>query len=111
MQLKIDNLSKTIDKVNIKIQKMTELQNRFPDHGQVTRPRIDKLNSVHRQLTRTQRDIQYQIDRAYVIYKTEQEIEGTKQFTATAKALIQKADEALNIAKGMTEVIEESSNY
>jgi len=108
---KIDNLSKTIDEVNIKIQKLTDLQNRFPDHSQVTQPRIKKLHLVHNQLTKTQKDIQYQIDRAYVIYKTEQEIEGTKQFTATAKALIQKADEALDIAKTMTEVIEESINY
>ncbi|MDM8567539.1 hypothetical protein QUF74_18065 [Candidatus Halobeggiatoa sp. HSG11] len=109
--IKTVNLSKTIDEVNIKIQKMVELQNSFPDHSQVTQPRIDKWNNVKVKLTKTQKDVQFQIERAYVIYKTEQEIEGTKQFTATAKALIQKADEALNIAKGMTEVIEESTNY
>ncbi len=108
---KIDNLSKTIGEVDTKIQKLTELQNRFPDQSQVTQPRINKWNRVHTQLTRTQKDIQFQIERAYVLYKTEQEIEGTEQFTATAKALIQKADEALNIAKSMTEVIEESAHY
>jgi len=90
---------------------LTELQNRFPDHSQVTQPRIDKWNRIHTQLTQTQKEIQFQIDRAYVIYKTEQEIEGTQQFTATAQSLIQKADEALNIAKSITEVIEESANY
>ncbi|RKZ46554.1 MAG: hypothetical protein DRR16_20925 [Candidatus Parabeggiatoa sp. nov. 3] len=108
---KIDNLSKTIGEVDTKIQKLTELQNRFPDQKQVTQPRINKWNRVRTQLTRTQKDIQFQIERAYVIYKTEQEIEGTEQFTATAKALIEKADEALNIAKSMTEVIEESAHY
>jgi hypothetical protein len=100
-----------IGDVETKIQKLTELQNRFPDQSQVTQPRIDKWNRVHTQLTRTQKEIHFQIERAYVIYKTEQEIEGTQQFTATAKALIQKADEALKTAKSMTEVIEESANY
>jgi hypothetical protein len=109
--IKINNLSKTISEVDTKIQKLTELQNRFPDHSQVTQPRLEKWNRIHTQLTQTQKEIQFQIDRAYVIYKTEQEIEGTQQFTATAQSLIQKADEALNIAKSMTEVIEESANY
>jgi len=108
---KIDNLSKTIGEVDTKIQKLTELQNLFPEQSQVTQPRIDKWNRVHTQLTQTQKDIQFQIERAYVLYKTEQEIEGTQQFTATAQSLIQKADEALNIAKSMTEVIEESTHY
>ncbi|MEK8016275.1 MAG: hypothetical protein VSS75_005355 [Candidatus Parabeggiatoa sp.] len=88
-----------------------KLQNLFPEQSQVTQPRIDKWNRVHTQLTQTQKDIQFQIERAYVLYKTEQEIEGTQQFTATATALIQKANEALNIAKSMTEVIEESTHY
>jgi len=108
---KIDYLSQTINEVDTKIQKLTELQNRFPEQNQVTQPRIKKWNRVYTQLTQAQKDIQFQIDRAYVIYKTEQEIEGTQQFTATAQSLIQKADEALNIAKSMTEVIEESANY
>ncbi len=108
---KIGNLSKTIGEVDAKLQKLTELQNRFPDQKQVTQPRIDKWNRVHTQLTQTQKEIHFQIERAYVIYKTEQEIEGTQQFTATAQSLIQKADEALKTAKSMTQVIEESANY
>jgi len=108
---KIDNLSKTIGEVDTKLQKLTELQNRYPDQSQVTQPRIDKWNRVHTQLTQTQKEIHFQIERAYVIYKTEQEIEGTQQFTATAQSLIQKADEALKTAQSMTVIIEESANY
>lgn len=108
---KIDNLSKTIGEVHTKIQKLTELQNRYPDQSQVTQPRIDKWNRVHTQLTQTQKEIHFQIERAYVIYKTEPEIEGTQQFTATAQSLIQKADEALKTAQSMTQVIEDSANY
>ena len=108
---KIDNLSNTIDDVDTKIQKLTELQNRFPAQNKITQPRIKKWHKVRTQLIQTQTDIQFQIERAFVIYKTDQEIEGTQKFTRTLQALIQQADEALSTAKSMATVVENNRDY
>ena len=109
--IKIDNLSHTIGEVETKIKKLTLLQNHFPEHTQITQPRIDKWTQVHSQLKQTQTDIQFQIERAFVMYKTDQEIEGSQKFTTTVQTLIEKADDALSMAKNVATVVEESANH
>ena len=95
----IQKINQNIAAINTKIQNLQKLQNQYIAQTDIIQPKIEKLNELKRYLEETVRNIQMELETAYVIQEANK-IEGIGQ-SISLNNILKQANDVLQHAKSV----------
>ncbi|MDD2815815.1 MAG: DUF5685 family protein [Thiotrichaceae bacterium] len=105
LSARINEMGKMLTQAESELKRLEDIKTNYPRQQSLVQPRIQSWQQVQKQLLDTQKQIELQTERAFVVYQVNQ---GSQDFEKVAQGLVKQADEALNMAKQIESAVKET---